>query len=187
VLELAIGRALYDRYPDFSEGRMTKIRAHVVSRAACASIARQLDLGEKLRERAATIGNGEDAESLSHNRNILAALLEASLAALFLEHGFQPIESAVVDAFSGQIQFALTTPVDSKTELQEVLAREGKKANYQVLEIEGPPHDRTFTCAVLVNGEQLGNGRGRSKKEAEQNAARMALEGFGVVREQVVV
>jgi ribonuclease-3 len=187
VLELAVGRALYDRYPDFSEGRMTKIRAHVVSRAACASVARDLDLGERLRERAAGIGDGEDAESLSRNRNILAALLEAALAALYLDLGFEAVEGAVVEAFSGQIQYALTTPVDSKTELQEVLARDGKKASYQVLQVEGPPHDRVFTCAVVVNGEQLGNGRGRSKKEAEQEAARMALDSLGVVRAQVTV
>lgn len=181
VLELAVGRALYERYPDFSEGRMTKIRAHVVSRAACASVARELDLGPKLRDRALATGNeGDDADGLSRNRNILAALLEAALAALFLEHGFEPVAGPIVEAFGGQIEFALTSPVDAKTELQEVLARDGRKASYVLLAAEGPPHDRVFTCAVVVGDEQLGDGRGRSKKEAEQVAAHEALETLGL-------
>jgi ribonuclease-3 len=106
---------------------------------------------------------------------VLAALLEAVLGALFLEHGFAPIERAVVDAFSGRIEYALTSHVDHKTELQEVLARTGKQVSYSVLAVEGPPHDRHFTCAASVNGEQLGVGQGRSKKAAEQEAAREAL------------
>jgi ribonuclease-3 len=175
VLELAVGHALYERYPDFSEGRMTKIRAHVVSRAACSAVARELDLGQRLRERAAVVGGTDDGQVLSANRNILAALLEAALAALFLEHGFEPLEYAIIEAFSGQIEYALTSPVDAKTELQEVLAREGRRASYEVVLVEGPPHERTFTCAVLVDEEALGEGRGHSKKEAEQLAARMAL------------
>jgi ribonuclease-3 len=175
VLELAVGRALFERYPDFSEGRMTKIRAHVVSRASCAAVAAELDLGQRLRDRAAVVGGSDDGETLSANRNILAALIEASLAALFIEHGFEPLEHAIIEAFSGQIQYALTSPVDAKTELQEVLAREGKRAGYQVVDIAGPPHERLFTCVVVVDGQRLGDGQGRSKKEAEQLAARMAL------------
>ncbi|MFL5918077.1 MAG: ribonuclease III [Gaiellaceae bacterium] len=179
VLELAIARELYERYPDFTEGRLAKIRSHVVSRASCAVVSRQLGLGERLEERGADIPQ-EELHRLAHNRNVLAALLEAALAALFLEHGFGPIEQPVVEAFSGRIQYALTTHVDYKTELQEALARRGQSVNYSVLEVEGPPHDRRFRCAAVVEGEQLGMGDGESKKAAEQEAAKEALAKLGV-------
>src|SRR5216117_2239018 len=107
VLELAIARALYDDYPDFSEGRLAKIRSHVVSRASCAVVAKELDLGTRLLERGRDLIPAEELQRLMKNRNVLAALLEASLAALFLEHGFRKIESAIVEAFSDRIEYAL--------------------------------------------------------------------------------
>ena len=179
VLELAVAHALFDEYPDFSEGRLAKVRSHVVSRASCAVVARQLGLGEVLAERAEGLPEDE-LSKLSRNRNVLAALLEAALAALFLEHGFAKIERAVVDAFRDRIEYALTSFVDHKTELQEALAREGKGVTYTVVASEGPPHDRRFTCAAMVNGEELGVGTGSSKKAAEQEAAKQALERLGV-------
>jgi ribonuclease III len=113
---------------------------------------------------------------------VLAALLEAVLGALFLEHGFPAIEDAIVNAFAPRIDYALTTHVDHKTELQEALARSGKQVAYVVLSSEGPPHERHFTCAAVVDGEQFGVGEGRSKKAAEQEAAREALGRLGVVQ-----
>jgi ribonuclease III len=174
VLELAIARALFERYPDFSEGRLAKVRSHVVSRASCAVVARQLELGQGLAERGADIPDDE-LERLAKNRNVLAALLEAALAALFLEHGFEKIEQPIVKAFDGRIEYALTSHVDYKTELQEALARRGQSVSYQVLEVDGPPHDRRFTCSAVIDGEQLGMGMGESKKAAEQEAAKEAL------------
>jgi ribonuclease III len=175
VLELAIAHELYDRYPEFSEGRLAKIRSHVVSRASCAVVARELDLGNRLGRHAAVGLQAEEIERLAKNRNVLAALLEAVLGALFLEHGFAKIEDAIVGAFASRIDYALTTHVDHKTELQEALARSGRQVSYTVLSAEGPPHERHFTCAAVVDGEQLGVGEGRSKKAAEQEAAREAL------------
>jgi len=163
VLELAVAHELYRSYPDFSEGRLAKIRSHVVSRASCAVVANELGLGQKLAEYA----EGEEIQQLARNRNVLAALLEAVLGAVFLEHGFAAIEKAVIGAFSGRIEYALTTHVDHKTELQEALARSGRQVVYV---------ERHFTCAAVVDGEQLGIGEGRSKKAAEQEAARGALE-----------
>ena len=160
---------------DFSEGRLAKIRSHVVSRASCAVVARELGLGERLRERGRDLIPDEELVRLMRNRNVLAALLEASLAALFLEHGFEKIEPAIVDAFDERIDYALTTHVDHKTELQEALAQRGRAVTYSVLDVDGPPHDRTFTCAANVDGEQLGVGTGRSKKAAEQAAAQEVL------------
>jgi ribonuclease-3 len=179
VLELAIARALYERYPDFSEGRLAKIRSHVVSRASCAVVARQLQLGETLEQRGADIPDDE-LHRLAHNRNVLAALLEAALAALFLEHGFEPVEQPIVKAFSGRIEYAHTTHVDFKTELQEALARRGQSVSYSVLDVDGPPHDRRFRCAASIDGEQLGVGSGESKKAAEQEAAKEALAKLGL-------
>jgi len=175
VLELAVAHALYDRHPDFSEGRLAKVRSHVVSRASCAVVARELDLGATLAAHAPDLPVDE-LERLARNRNVLAALLEAVLGALFLEHGFAAIERAVVDAFSERIEYALTGHVDHKTELQEVLARSGRQVTYLVLSADGPPHERTFTCAAEVDGERLGTGSGASKKAAEQEAAQEALE-----------
>jgi len=174
VLELAVARELYDRYPDFSEGQLAKIRSHVVSRASCAVVARELGLGDRMAERAVSVPQDE-LTRLSRNRNVLAALLEAALGALFLEYGFEQIEDAVVAAFAGRIQYALTTHVDHKTVLQETLARLGQSVAYSVLEVEGPPHDRTFTCAAVIDGVESGVGKGPSKKAAEQEAAREAL------------
>jgi ribonuclease III len=176
VLELAVARALYERYPELPEGRLAKIRSHVVSRASCAVVARELELGERLIEKGVGIVPEEELKRLSRNRNVLAALLEAALAALFLEHGYQPIEEPIVDAFSGRIEYAATTFVDYKTELQEQLAALGLQVSYSVLEVEGPPHDRRFTSAAVIDGDQAGVGVGASKKAAEQEAAKQALE-----------
>ena len=146
-----------------------------MSRASCAVVARELDLGSRLADQAQEIP-AEELERLQRNRNVLAALLEAALAAIYLEHGFEKVEPAIVEAFSPRIEYALTSHVDHKTELQEALARLGRSVNYQVLEVEGPPHDRRFTCAALIDGRQEGVGTGSSKKAAEQEAARVALE-----------
>jgi ribonuclease-3 len=182
VLELAIARELYESYPEFSEGRLAKVRSHVVSRASCAVVAWQLNLGDRLSERAVDIP-GDELQRLARNRNVLAALLEAALAALFLEHGFEPIEQPIVQAFAGRIEYALTTHVDYKTELQEALARRGRSVSYIVLEVDGPPHDRRFRCAAMIDGEQFGVGSGESKKAAEQEAAKEALAKLGVSSE----
>ena len=175
VLELAIAHTLYDRFPEYEEGQMAKLRSHVVSRASCAVVAHELGLGERLRASHPEPGSDEPAR-LAGNRNVLAALLEAALAALYLEHGFEPIAAAIVEAFESRIQYALTHRVDSKTELQEELARSGRSVAYTLLASEGPPHERTFTAAALIDGVRCGVGRGSSKKDAEQEAAREALE-----------
>ena len=134
-----------------------------------------LGLGSRLVERAASAGTDEELQRLSRNRNVLAAVIEAALGALFLQHGFAAIEDAVVAAFSDQIEQALTTRVDHKTDLQELLARSGRHVNYLEISVDGPPHERRFTCAAIIGEEELGRGEGRTKKAAEQEAAREAL------------
>ncbi len=176
MLELAVARHLYDRYPDLTEGRLAKIRSHAVSRRACALVADELELGPELLARGGATTQPEELTRLAANRNVLAALLEAALAAIFLEHGFEAVEKPIVDAFRGHMEYAATYSVDYKTELQEELARIRKQVIYTVVEMEGPAHDRRFTCAAIVDGEQRGVGSGSTKKEAEQEAALQALE-----------
>jgi ribonuclease-3 len=180
VLELAIAHTLYERFPHFEEGQMAKLRSQVVSRASCAVIAAELGLGEKLLE----LHPGPESDEphrLSRNRNVLAALLEAALAALYLEHGFEKVARAIVDTFNARIEYALTHRVDYKTELQEELARRGRSVSYALLASEGPAHERQFTAAAVIDGEQSGVGTGGSKKDAEQEAARQALDGLSPV------
>ena len=181
VLDLAVARYLFDRHPDFSEGRMTKILAHVRSRTSCAAVALELGLDDRLRERGRGAGV-EEAEKLARNRNVLAAVVEAALAAVFLEHGFERVEEPVVAAFLGRIEYAATQHVDFKTALQEELARRKKTVSYRVLSMEGPAHERRFTCAAVLEGKEIGSGSGPTKKGAEQAAAREALESLGALR-----
>jgi len=177
VLGLAIAQELYERFPTYQEGRLAKIRAHVVSRQSCAVVGRRLELGKRLAAEAES-GDADEIAKLASNRNVLAALVEASLGALYLEHGFEPIREAIVEAFADRIDYAVEGHVDFKTELQEELARRGQTVSYSVLEVEGPPHDRRFTCAATIDGEEAGTGTGNSKKAAEQAAAREALARF---------
>jgi ribonuclease III len=175
VLELAVAHALYTRHPDFTEGKLAKVRSHVVSRVTCAEVARELGLGRRLVEQAPPTQTAEELERLARNRNVLAAVIEAALGAIFLQHGFAAIEDAVVAAFSDQIEHALTSRVDHKTDLQELLAQTGRQVTYTEISVDGPPHERSFTCAAIIGGEELGRGEGRTKKAAEQEAAREAF------------
>ena len=147
------------------------MRSHVVSRATARSWRASSASGSGS-SRSAAPARQEELERLARNRNVLAALLEAALGALFLEHGFAAIEDAVVDAFADRIEYALTTHVDHKTDLQEVLARTGRHVTYTEISVEGPAARTPFTCAAIIDGEELGRGKGRTKKAAEQEAAR---------------
>ena len=100
---------------------------------------------------------------------------------MYLEVGFDAASEAIVEAFADRIEYASTGHVDSKTELQEALARTGRIVHYDVLEVDGPPHERRFVCAALIDGEQLGVGSGSTKKAAEQEAAAQALAELGVL------
>jgi ribonuclease-3 len=147
----------------------------VVSRASCAVVGRKLGFGERLRRMRSAGASPDELERLSSNRNVLSALVEAALGALYLTHGLERVRGPIVDAFGESIEYALTTHVDYKTELQEELARLGRQVAYEVVEVAGPPHERMFTCAAIVDGEIAGVGSGTSKKAAEQIAAREAL------------
>lgn len=162
--------ALYDAYPELSEGYLSRIRADVVSRRSCAHVARVLGLDTMLAERV------PEGATLAASTNVAAAVLEAMLGVLFLELGIEAVREPIADAFFGIAEESLATGPDSKTQLQELLARRGLSASYTLLETQGPPHDRRFRCAVVIDGEVSGVGEGRSKKDAEQIAATEALQ-----------
>jgi ribonuclease-3 len=107
---------------------------------------------------------------------VLASVIEAVIGACYLHAGYGRTAEAVVEAFGPEIEQALEHPVDFKSALQELLARRGAEVSYEVAGEEGPPHERTYVVIARVDGSEIGSGSGRSKKHAEQEAARMAVE-----------
>jgi ribonuclease III len=174
VLGLAVSTDIYPRFPHFGAGRLTKLRAQAVSRTACAEVARELGLPERVR--AAAPGERE-GDALVRSERILASVCEAMIGAVHVAFGYERVAPAVVEAFAGQIEEALAHPVDFKSVLQERLARRGDVVTYRIESEEGPPHDRTFVAVAEVGGQRLGTGAGRTKKAAEQEAALQALGG----------
>src|SRR5918997_1777811 len=173
VLSLAVSTDIYPRFPRFGAGRLTKLRAQAVSRGACAAVAHDLGVPERIRTAAPS---GQDGGLVSSDR-ILASVCEAFIGAAYLAFGFDRVAPAVVDAFSTQVDAALAGPVDFKSVLQERLARRGETVSYRIEAEEGPPHERSFVAIAEVAGKELGRGEGRTKKAAEQEAALRALSG----------
>jgi ribonuclease-3 len=180
VLGLAVTAHLYPRLAAerYGAGRLTKIRAQAVSGRSCQAVAERLGLPERLLT-AAPEGTELAAESLVRTERVLASVIEAVIGACYLAHGFEATAEAVAEAFESQVEEALAHPGDSKSALQELLARRGEIVDYEVTGERGPPHDRTFEVAATVAGDQLGWGSGRSKKDAEQAAAQAALQELG--------
>jgi ribonuclease III len=177
VLGLAITAHLYPRLQAdrFGAGRMTKIRAQVVSGTACRAVAERLGIRQRLRAAAPASTTPEVTDALQTER-VLASVLEAVIGACYLHAGYEVTADAVVQAFAPEVETALENPVDFKSTLQELLARQGAHASYQVTREEGPPHKKSFEVTVSAEGRALGSGHGPSKKHAEQQAARQALE-----------
>jgi ribonuclease III len=177
VLALAVTTHLYPRLEAerYGAGRLTKIRAQAVSGASCRAVAERLGLPERLRA-AAPAGAEGSAAALVETERVLAAVTEAVIGACYLCAGYERTAEAVVEAFAPEIEQALQNPVDFKSSLQELLARRGAEVIYEVQREDGPPHERTYTVVANVDGTRLGSGRGRSKKQAEQEAARVAVE-----------
>lgn len=173
MLGFSVATTLFERYPDLSEGQLSRVRADVVSRRSCAEVARLLGLDEML------TGHLPDGASLAASTNVLAAVLESMLGVLYVERGIDAVRGPIAEAFSGIAERSLAAGPDSKTQLQELLARRGLTASYELLAAEGPAHARRFRCAVVIDGEIGGVGSGRSKKDAEQIAAAQALAALG--------
>ena len=180
VLGLCISTDIYERYPDYNEGELAKVRAYVVSRHTCAKVAQELGLSRRVAETAEAAG-AANVDTLAENANVLAAVLEALIGALYIEIGLEPIMDAVIDVFDEHITYAASEHVDYKTVLQEEVAKRGQEVAYDVVSSEGPPHARIFTSEVILEGVVLGRGKGRTKKVSQQEAAKEALE---VLRER---
>jgi ribonuclease-3 len=163
----------------YGAGRLTKIRAQAVSGRSCRAVAERLGLPERLRAAAPPDVAQPTLEALVSTERVLASVIEAVIGACYLAYGFEPTAAAVREAFAPEIDQALERPADFKSALQERLARRGAIVLYEVTAETGPPHERTFEVAALVEGEVVARGSGRSKKEAEQAAAAAALAAPG--------
>jgi ribonuclease III len=177
VLALAVSTYLYPRLEAdrYGAGRLTKIRAQAVSGVSCRAVAERLGLPARLHA-AAPPGVRGNAAALVETERVLASVIEAVIGACYLNGGYERTAEAVVEAFAPEIAQALEHPVDFKSTLQELLAQRGQTVTYSVTAEHGPPHQRTFEVAAEVGGRPLGVGVGRSKKHAEQEAAREAVE-----------
>lgn len=170
VLELFASEFLYMEYPEKPEGEMTRLRASLVCEEALADAAKKIALGEYL-----SLGRGEEHTGGRERASILSDALEAVIGAIYLDGGGEEARIFIR-------QFVLTDIKrkelfhDSKTLLQEkVQETPGVKLSYEILDVQGPDHDRRFTAAALIDGKAAGKGTGRTKKAAEQEAAYQAL------------
>jgi len=173
VLGLIVTEELYLKYPDLDESRLSPLRSGIVNMRALADIARTLELGKYIR-----LGKGEEVTNGRDKNSLLADALEALIGAIYLECGFEKSTQVVRELIKETLSSAMAkgAGLDGKTALQELLAAAGKGSpEYQVTET-GPDHDKSFTAVAMVSGEALAEGTGKSKREAEQSAARSALE-----------
>ena len=173
ILGAVVTDLIYTSYPQLSEGEMARLRASVVNTHALADIARDLGLGMHIR-----LGKGEEASGGRDKPSLLADTFEALVGALYLDREIGAVRRFLRPLFEDRIRRLVEAGgrYDTKTALQEVVVRDhGGFPDYRVAS-SGPDHDKRFSASVYVEGELLGAGEGRSKKEAELNAAREALE-----------
>lgn len=179
VLNLAVSDYIYKKYPYYPEGNLTKIRATVVCESALALIAKKIKLGDYL-----LLGKGEEATGGRNRDSILADALEALIGAMYLDKGFRDVQRFVIRLLEKEIIEASKKGelfIDYKTKLQETLQRNRKASiEYKIVKEEGPDHDKKFHILALIDKEEFGRGYGRSKKEAEQRAAKEVLIRMGV-------
>ncbi len=173
VLDLVIAEKLYQNFPQFNEGEMTKLRSILVRRDTLARIARALSLGNYL-----YLGKGEEASGGRHNPTNLAGALEAVIAAIFLDQGLATTGDFILRLFDKQLKKVVSQGIkpDYKSQLQELIQSRQQTVAYHLAEATGPAHDKRFTVEVRLDNTVLGRGSGKSKKEAETEAAHMALE-----------
>ena len=175
VLELCISDFLYHRYPEMSEGQLTQRRAGLVCEASLAKLARKLELGNFL-----LLGQGEAQEKGREKDSILSDAMEAIFGAIFLDGGLDEVRNVIMNLFTPMLDKLVKQAKDNKSGLQEFLQKNSREtAVYTIINESGPPHLKEFTAEVSHVGKPLGTGSGKSKKEAEQNAAKAALKVLG--------
>lgn len=172
VLGIIVTDYLYRSFPDYPEGKLAKIRAHVVSAVSCAEVARVLGLGSMIK-----LGHGEITTGGADKTSILADTTEAIIGAIYLSAGLEAAGRFVHHLFDPLVERSarLGVALDWKTSLQEIASERGMGVvSYQITE-SGPDHDKRFEAWALVGDERLGRGRGKNKKRAEVLAAEMAF------------
>lgn len=172
ILGMVVAEYLYCTFPDRPEGELTRMRADMVCEKALARIAVQIGLGQHL-----LLGHGEEQSGGRSRESILADAVESVLAACFLDGGMEAACGLIRRFVLPSVPVQRLRNADYKTALQELVQQNrDQKLSYELLEQSGPDHDRHFRMAVLLNGRQVGTGTGSSKKRAEQEAARTAIE-----------
>jgi len=181
VLDLVVSDLLFERFPDLPEGDLSKLRASLVTEGCLAEVAREVDLGAALR-----LGRGESDTGGDAKASLLADGLEAVVAAIYLDsragRGLAAVHETIARLIGPRVEQAVETAAvfDFKTGLQEWAQKRYKEpVRYRIVSEGGPDHEKTFEAAVLLRERELGRGRGRSKKQAEQAAARAAIEAIG--------
>lgn len=171
VLGFVSAEHLFRKHPDLPEGDLTRMRASLVCEQSLYEVARELELGSYLK-----LGRGEEAGGGRERQSILADAMEAVFAAVYLDGGIEAVRELIVRVLLSQAADSQERK-DYKTTLQEVVQRRsGQVLTYHMISQSGPDHNKTFLFEVRLNDESVGRGTGRSKKEAEQAAARDALE-----------
>ena len=173
VLGLVVTEELYSRYPELDESRLSPLRSGIVNMRALADIARSLELGQYIR-----IGKGEEVTGGRDKNSLLADSLEALIGAIYLSHGFATSQKVVGELINETMESAKDrgAGLDGKTSLQELAAARKISAPEYLITESGPDHDKTFVAIAVVGGEEISTGEGKSKREAEQIAARIAYE-----------
>lgn len=176
ILGMTVAKQIYLKFPVMPEGDMTKLRAELVCEKSLAALAVKLDLGECLQ-----LGHGEEKGGGRKRPSILADAVEAVLAAVFLDGSLRQTEKLVEKFLIIDAAAPKGARTDYKSALQEYTqAKQEKSLSYHIVDEFGPDHKKTFTAEVRLDGEIVSSGQGASKKEAEQNAAKLALERFEV-------
>ena len=177
ILGFVVAEKIYQEFPDLSEGEMTKLRAALVRRDTLARVARTVRLGDFL-----YLGKGEEASGGRGRAANLAGALEAVIAATYLDQGVATTRKLIVRLLGKELKEVVShgMSVDYKSQLQELVqSRHQSMPTYRVVEEAGPDHDKRYTVEVMAGHTILGRGNGKSKKLAEAEAARSALERFG--------
>lgn len=173
VLEFIVSKELYKRFPKEEEGYLTALRANLVNTINLAVVAKKLGIGKKL-----FLSKGEEDGGGRENQSILANTIEAIIGGLYLDSGIKKTEDFISKFIIVDIEEKINKPLkDAKSRLQEKVQAQGFPApKYVVASETGPDHNKTFVISVLVNDKVIGSGSGKNKSEAEQEAARVALE-----------
>ncbi len=174
VLGVVISDYLFINYPELPEGELTKTRAKIVCETTLSNCAKSIELGKYL-----MLGKGEDATGGRQRASLLADAFESIIGAIYLDGGLKSVREFILTSMKKIIEDALSGKIfiDYKTRLQELIQNDSKvKITYEIFNEKGPDHNKTFYTHVKRNNKILGHGKGKSKKESEQNAAKMALE-----------